>query len=419
MNLCKVLLVSFLLCITLVPDSFAAQKKSYAMSKKVFIEIEKVNELLDQDKYIDANAQLIKLLKRRLSKYEKAQVSYMLGSIAFQQGDPQQALKSFKKVLTAEGDIPELLYIRTLKTLAQLSLIQEELTEAKVYALKLIDANSEKPLADNYALLAQVHYRLDDYPATIDSINTSLNITRKNNKKLKENELLLLNSAYFEMKSYQDMLPTLEELIKLYPKPMYMLYLASIYGQLEEVNKQTVLMESLYENGDLKKSVQLINLANLYLSEKVPFKAATLLEKSINNGIVDRSIRNFEMLSQAWMLAGDSQKSIKALELAAKQSDDGKLYFKKAYLHYNIGEWSNAENSVSQALDKGLDNEKDIGEAWILVGMVRFNMQQFDSAIVACEKALNISTSREFALSWIKYIKSEQTKYEYMVEALK
>lgn len=419
MNLCKVILLGFLLFTTVVPDSFAAGKKSYAMSKKVFIEIEKVNVFLDQDKYLDAKVVLTKLLKKRLSKYEKAQVKYMLGSIEFQQGNPVNALSDFKEVLIAEGEIPELLYIRTLKTLAQLSLIQDELKNAKTYTLKLIEVNKDKPTAENYALLAQINYRLNDYPATVESINKSLGITSQKNKKPNENVLLLLNSAYFEMKSYQQMLPTLEQLIKLYPKPMYMLYLASIYGQLDQVDKQTVLMESLYENGDLKKSVQLINLANLYLSEKVPYKAASVLEKAIDDGVVVQNIRNLEMLSQAWMLAGNSQKSIATLALAAQKSEDGKLFFKKAYLHYNIGEWKDAEKSVFLALDKGLEKDKDIGEAWILVGMVRFNMQQFDKAILACEKALNIPSSREFALSWIKYIKSEQTKYEYMLEAIK
>lgn len=419
MNVCKLILLSFLLFSVSVPDVMAAQKKSYAMSKKVFKEIEKVNVLLDEENYLDAKRQLTKLLSKRLSKYEKAQINYMLGSIEFQQANPAQALQSFKKVLNAEGEMPELLYIRTLKTLAQLSLMQDELKNAKIYTLKLIEENKETPLAENYELLAQVNYRLEDYPATITSIEKLLSITKEEGKKSKENVLLLLNSTYFEMKSYQQMIPTLETLIKLYPKPMYMLYLASIYGQLDRIDKQTVLMESLYENGELNNSVQLINLTNLYLSEKVPYKAAIVLAKAIDDGVVEKNSRNLEMLSQAWMLAGNNQASIEALSIAAKQVDDGKLFFKKAYLHYNIAEWPQAEKSILMALDKGLSSDKEVGEAWILLGMVRFNMHQFDKAIIACEKALNIDTSREFALSWINYIKSEQTKHEYMLEAIK
>ena len=127
MNVCKAILLALLLCSTFVPESFAAHKKSYAMSKKVFVEIEKVNVFLDQDKYSEAKTLLTKLLKKRLSNYEKAQTHYMLGSIAFQQGHSLKALSYFKKVLSAEGEMPEILYIRTLKTLAQLSLMQEAL----------------------------------------------------------------------------------------------------------------------------------------------------------------------------------------------------------------------------------------------------------------------------------------------------
>ena len=51
--------------------------------------------------------------------------------------------------------------------------------------------------------------------------------------------------------------------------------------------------------------------------------------------------------------------------------------------------------------------------------MVRFNINHFDKAIIACEKAIKYPSSKKLALSWINYIKSEQTKYEYMVEAAK
>lgn len=418
MKFTNIILVIFL-AVLLLPNADAAQKKSYAMSKKVFQEIEKVNLLLDKDDFSGANKELTELLSKRLSTYEKAQVNYMLGSIAYQQGNTPKAIEKFKRVLKAEGDMPELLYLRTLKTLAQLSLIEESLNEAKTYSLKLIDLHKAKPLAEDYALLAQVHYRLGDYPATIKSVNQSIAITRQNNKKPKENVLLLLNSAYFEMKNFELMIPVLEHIIKLYPKPMYMLYLSSIYGQLDHIDKQTVIMESLYENGDLKKGNQLINLANLYLSEKVPFKAATVLERAMQEDVIETNIHNLEMLSQAWMLAGNSQKSIVALSKAAEQSADGQLYFKQAYLHYNLAEWALAEQSVFLALDKGLANDKDIGEAWLLIGMVRFYQQHFDKAIIACQKASEISASKELALSWIKYIQSEQSKYEYMLEITK
>lgn len=389
------------------------------MSQKVFKKIEKVNAYLDEDNTVEAKALLTTLLNKKLSKYEKAQVNYMIGSIEFQQGNTAKALTVFKRVLKAEGNIPELLYIRTLKTLAQLSLLQEQLNDAKNYALTLVNSSKEKPQAENYSLLAQVYYRLAEYPATIKSINKSLKITQQKNKAPKENILLLLNAAYFEIQAFEQMIPTLEHIIKLYPKPMYMLYLASIYGQLDQPNKQTVLMESLYEDGQLNKSSQLINLANLYLSEKVPFKAATLLETAISKGQIKQNIRNLEMLSQAWMLAANHQKSIAVLSLAANQSDNGDLFFKKAYLHYNISEWKKSEESILLALDKGLDKEKNIGEAWLLMGMVRFNMGQFDKAIMACEKALKSPSSKGLALSWISYIKAEQTKYEYLINAVK
>ena len=161
---------------------------------------------------------------------------------------------------------------------------------------------------------------------------------------------------------------------------------------------------------------QLRNLASLYMSEKVPYKGALVLEKAIKDGAVEGNKRNFEMLSQAWRLAAQIPESIEALGEAARLSEDGKNYLKKAYLHFDSAQWAETEKSIFSSLDKGLDEEFE-GEAWLLLGMTRFNMRQFDKGIEACEKAKTFSKSAQLAKQWISYISTEKDKYNMLKAA--
>ncbi|WP_026375846.1 tetratricopeptide repeat protein [Aestuariibacter salexigens] len=408
----RVLLV--LLCLGLMATgAHGKEKKTYAMSLKVFKAVEEINLMVDEGREADALLELAETLDMpRLSKYEKAQLWYLRGTIFYKTEGEAAALENFSRVLEFDDGIPVFLHLRVLTTLVQLNLVLENFAQARDHAERLISV-SEQPKADDYALLAQANYRLEDWAAALEACLQARAVYESANLVPKENILLLQNAVYFELKDMENMVNTLEILIKHYPKSTYVLYLASIYGQLDRLDKQTVLMESLYEDGKLTDSSQLVNLASLYLSEKVPYKAAVLLEDSIEQGVIEETQRNYEMLSQAWRLAAELQPSVMALAKAAELADDGVLYVRKAYIHYDMAQWQEAEQAVYKALDKGLD-EKHKGEAWLLMGMTRFNMNAFEKAITACERAASFPESKSLAQRWITYISNEQDKYNTM-----
>ena len=69
-------------------------------------------------------------------------------------------------------------------------------------------------------------------------------------------------------------------------------------------------------------------LANLFISQGTPLKAAELLDKEIASGRIEASRQNLELNSQAWYMAGDEARAIPPLEAAAAKEDDGKLYLR-------------------------------------------------------------------------------------------
>ena len=391
----------------------AKDNRSYAMSMKVFKVVESANKLMEENQSDQAIAELNKALEKRTSQYEKAQLNYLLGSFYYRLSDEDNALRYFEKVLESEGGMPELLYKQALRTLVQMHMVQENYQKARQFGLKLVDVG-EVPDADSFALLVQANYKLEKWQDALDAAQTALSIETENGKIPTENVLLLINAVHFEQKAMNKMVGVLELLIKHYPKASYILYLASVYGQLDEQQKQTVLMESLYENGQLQEGSQIRNLASLYIAEKVPFKGARLLEQAIADEKVEASERNLEMLAQAWRLAAEDDRAIDALGKAAALSDEGDLYLRKAYLQFDKARFKDAEKTIMLAMDKGLEKDKK-GEAWLLLGMARFNLKRFSDAIAACENARGFESSKKLATNWIAYISTEEQKYQSLL----
>ncbi len=411
----NVVLILLLLALLTSLGVNSKDKKTYAMSLAVFKYIEHANKLVEEGNTPEAIEVINGGLKRRSSKYEKAQLHTLLGSIYYRNSEEEKAYLSFARVLESAGGMPVMMHKQTLKTLAQLSMVKEDYQKAKEYCEQLIEISEEKDQLE-YALLAQAYYKLEEWQNALRAALAGLEAANQLQKTPDENLLLLLNAVHYEMKELSEMAGVLELLIKHYPKQTYILYLASVYGQLDQLNKQTVLMESLYEDGRITEGSQLRNLASLYMSEKVPYKGALILEKAIKEGVLEKNQRNFEMLSQAWRLAAHKQESIDALAEAAKHSTDGKNYLKKAYLHFDGAQWIEAEKSILQSLDKGLEEEFK-GEAWLLLGMTRFNMKQFDKAVEACEIAKTFSKSTKLAGQWISYITTEKNKFNMLKAA--
>jgi len=397
--------------------NLAVAKKSYAISLKVFKIMEEANLLVEEKQFEEALLSLTELLEKRSSKYEKAQVYSLMGSIHYRKNDLQSAIETFKKVLESAGDMPLTLHTQTLKTLAQLNLVVENYQQARDYCEQIIEIAGETLKPIDYTLLAQANYKLEDWNEALKAAKAGRELSLEMQKLPKENLLLLLNAIHFELGQMESMLGVLEELIKHYPKTSYMLYLASVYGQLDRLDKQTVLMESLYEDGRIIKGSQLRNLASLYLSENTPYKGAMVLEKALENGQMKATAANFELLAQAWRFAAEREKAISTLNEAAKLSENGDNYLQKAYLHFDMAQWKDTENTLALGFSKGL-SERLEGEAWLLMGMAQFKMKEYSKALEACEQAKNYEKSLQHAESWIIYISSEQHKVESMQQVL-
>ena len=388
-------------------------KETVAMSQSVYEKLTEIQELIEAKDYASAQRLTDELRgKKGLSPYENAQIWNISGYSFYLQERYDDAIRAYENVM-AQPELPEALMLSTLKTMAQLQFTQEDY-EAALATVRRLMSNVSEPSADIFMLEGQALFQLARYEEALVPIKTGIDMYRQQGQVPKENWLLLLRVIYFEQKDYDSMIDVVRELIVYYPKDTYVLTLAGIYSELGDTKKQLALTEVLYEKGYLNTTSHITNLANLYLMHGLPYKAASVLEREMNENIVEANERNLRLLSQAWYQAREDERSIPPLKRAAELSKEGDLYIRLAQANINLENWGEAAAAVQQGLKLGGLKRPDTAN--IMLGMALFNQKRLEQARRAFERAQGDNRSRRTAAQWIAYVDSEIKRRDLMAQ---
>ena len=391
-------------------------RKTPSMSEKVYNKLTEAQELIEAKDYDAGLAALSDLAREpKLSHYEKAQLYNYFAYTYFTLERYEDAISSYEKVLE-QPDLPEALETNSLYTLAQLYFIIENYRKA-VDIINRWFALTEKPTENAYMLLGQGYYQLEDYKNSLVPLKKAYGMVTGRGDTPKENLLLLLRVNYFNLNDYENMLDVLKELVVYYPKPEYWLTMAGTYSELKRLDKQMSILEMLYEGGRLLRGNQQLNLANLYMLHEAPYKAAVLLEKGMGEGKIEENIRNLRLLSQAWLQAQESEKSLPPLIQAARLSKDGELDMRIAQAYINLYRYEEAVDALRTAFKKG--GLKRADQANIMLGLALFETQKFDASLDAFQAASKDKRSRKAAETWLGYVNSEKNRKKQLEESLK
>ncbi len=406
-------LLALVLCLVLAP-SLGAKETVVGMSKKTYDTINEVQPLIDNSQWAEALEILLKLKERKLSGYETAHVLNMVGFIYFQLEDNDRALASYAEALQQEG-LPESQVRGLLNAVAQVSLAVGRYKDAEKYALQLLEAESEAPQPLSQVILAQALVGQERWEDAVVPLKKALAMLAESGAKPRENWMVMLSSVYYQLERYEEMRDLLYQIVTIYPKERYILNLAALHGQLEEPEKQLALVEALRDDERLEKGFRLLTLANLFMSQGVPHKAAELLQAEIDAGNIEATQKNLELASQAWYMSGNVAKAVPPLERAAELAEDGELYIRVARIYMDLYEWKPAEKAARKALDRGV---KEPGDAWLLVGMALARGDRLDAARIAFVKSAEFDSSEKWAKQWMRFVDTEQARIASLTEDL-
>ena len=393
----------FFLLHTLPLDAQNREQAVLGMSDRVFTTMEAAQAALDKGELSTARDLIEEMLSGRLSDYEQAHGLTLLGYAWYQEDNLGNARASYEQAVKLEK-IPSSMRANLLSTLGQICLFTDSHADAETYLRRLL-ALPEHDSAANQVLLAAAVLGQARYAEARVLLEDALARERASGSPPKEQWLVMLSSVYYELTDYSAMRDTLAELTIHYPRQQYVMNLAALTGELGQRDRQLALVESLADDARLQNPGHIKLLANLFLEQALPYKAAVLLETALEDGRLETSGQTLELLSQAWFLAADTRRAIEPLRRAAELSDDGELYLRVAHLHMDTMNWRSADRAAELALNKGGLREE--GEAWLVRGMALANLEQFEDASELISHAIKFPDSKEQARQWLSFVESE------------
>lgn len=380
------------------------EEKSSFMSPATYNRISRAHDDIEEGNYQDALESLTDLaddVKER--PYEHAVTLQTIGYVYIAQEDFETAVRYYQQALDLNA-LPAEPEKQVVYTLAQLYATLGQFQNS-INMLTQWFKTAENPPADAYVMLANAYAALERfreaYPPIMQGIEKAENP--------KEDWYKLALGIQFELQKYPEAAQTLEVLVANWPeKEIYWRQLSGIYLQLQEDAKALATMALAYERGMVEKEEDILNLVRLYMLNSVPVEAGKVLGAAIERGAVEGTLKNYELLAQAWIQAREFEKGIAALGEAAKLSDSGDLFIRQAQLYVSNANWDGAAAAARRAIEKGGMDEKKTGQAWLLLGTASAEKKDFDTAVDAFNKARGYEETRRSASQWLNFVQTEQ-----------
>jgi tetratricopeptide (TPR) repeat protein len=247
-------------------------------------------------------------------------------------------------------------------------------------------------------MLALAYFRQDENELALPPARRAVESTNRP----KEAWMQLLLALYLEGESYSEAVAVLERILVRFPKKDYWLQLAAIYGRLGDEDRNLAVTELAYTQGFLTQDSELRNLARLYLHHEIPYSAARVLERGLNEKRVGADADVLKLLAQSWLSAREYERAKEPLARAARLANEGDLFLRLAQLHIQCEEWPEAIDALVTALND--ENLKDPGRALVLLGVSNVSAERLDAARRAFQRARKHEPVRGSADRWLEHL---------------
>ena len=378
---------------------------------QVMLEEENWPEALENLKRVDASDKTCE------SDYEQTQVWKFMGYVYYSLDDMPQAINLYKRVVSGVGTPPEL-RLDTRYTLAQLYTVQEDYKNA---AAQLEAWISESTIvgSDAKVLLAQIYFQLDRKAEALALVEEAIGDYEARGEIPKEGWWSLQRVLYYEKNDYKKVASILENLVTHYPSWSYWRQLGGMYGELERETDRLVATEVVYLNNQLETESQVMSMGYMYLGAGVPYRAAKIVERGMQEEKVERSLKNLEVLGTAWYQAKELKRALTALEAASKKAKDGNIQARLAGLYLDLGNDQASYDAAVKAAKQGKVKKPDAN--YMLMGNALVNMHCYKDAIDAFKKSIKAAgddkKAKRYPQQWIQYAEAEGDRLDKLRKA--
>ena len=390
----RALLAAALLAACAAPSVHSA----YLLSQQVYDVVTAAAEHTDAGDYAAAREKLKRFAARQsLNPYERAVIEQQLGAIASATDDYAAAAAHFEEAMKADG-LPRTFLAQLRYNAAQVYLALERASDAARLLEALFAAGDEPPPAAYFSMAFARHLAGRDEEA-LDWAERGL----RAHPAPDENHYVLASGLNLQLERWARARELLAEMIRLFPsKAIYWRQLVAASLSMDDEEQALVASELGYRRGLLREGDDVLRLARLYLYHEFPHKAARLLARGMDDGVIEATADNYELLASAWINAREHARAIAPLQKAAQRADDGELFLRLARLWVEDEDWPRAHQSLEQALERGgLDDEPG---ARLLRGIVLAKRNRTAEAKAEFDYCLGFQATKTEATRWLEYI---------------
>ncbi|MGB5868296.1 MAG: hypothetical protein WBG69_10535 [Arcobacteraceae bacterium] len=322
-----ILLISFLI--------FNFVEAKGTLSEATYKKLLKAQKHIEKDEYKEAKTILLDIVEKQ-NNISKSYALQELANIYIASNDYNEVAKSYEQILKLNSfEQKDLDSIKL--SLSQIYLSQEKYDKTIKYSFELLESKTaNKNIV--YQNLALSYYYKKEYDDNIFYTKKVIETTDAIAKK--ESWYRMLYSSYISLDNYSHAIKTLKVMVKHYPtKEDYWLQLVSAYQTVKEYKRSLATMELGYGKNFIDKKKHTLYLVNILLQNENYNKAASLIEISIKNKIIEDTKKNFDLLVAAHLNAKNIDRIISLLT-HSKHAKTEKYVLLLSNLYYNEGKYS-------------------------------------------------------------------------------
>ncbi|MDC2891015.1 tetratricopeptide repeat protein [Psychrosphaera algicola] len=376
------------------------QRGGKALGPRIGKKVQKAFELYSAD---DIKGGLEILLEvDAKDDFDKAYIDRFIGNMYAQEGQVDLALKH----LTSAKDIDELPFDDhkgVLKLIADLSIQEKKYEDALVNYQAFLDfSHDEDP--NVYLRIANAHYELKNYDAVLAPARKAITLYEKPN----QNPYVLVMASYYERKMYPEATKAVEDLVKTFPdNAKWWTQLGMFYMLTEDYQRGLSTMEVAHKQGFLTTQSQVKQLAQLYASNGIPYKAAIIQDEFIASGLIKKTEQTLSVMASTYQNAKEYAKAAKYFGEAAKIENDADLYRKQGTAYMVMERFDKAVEAFDKALKFGIKRK---GPVYMGIAEAQFYLENWKESYAAIQEAKKDKNSAKSAAGWEGYIKDTASR---------
>ena len=374
------------------------KRKTYIIGESIGKKVTKAFELYSADKVVEAIEVLEKIKTKK--QFDRAYVDRFLGNLyAAQDGQAKTAINYLSSAVK-----PDLLnateQAQAIRLLADLQMQERMYAACLLTYQQWMDFTGRQDKAV-YLRMSQAKYELKQYADMIPLLDKAIAIAKSPDK----NAYVLKLSSYYECKDYKNSIKVLETLVKLFPEDSrWWPQLGMFYMMVEDYSRALATMDLAYKQGLLTKPNQVKALSQLYYNNNVPYKAAKILEKHIDDGLIERDLRMVTQLANSYRAAKEYDTAAKYYAEAGAFENDPEMYRKQGNMLLQKERYKDAITALEKSLELGT---KKKGSVHMMMAESYLYQNKLRSAYKYIKLAEQDPKTKKNAKSWAGYIKSK------------